>query len=314
MPKMSGNKTQKKQKKRTKAQQPSPSAKKQSLAFYSTSIATIPRQSFKKMRIRGGFLKLPGGMFINPWVSVALHTVAYNDDIEVRNQIYQNFIHELHGPSAWLDALEFASICRAVRAEFLPFFFSSRSKIWFQLDNITKLIEIYSFLTPLPSIVDIIESQGKKFKINLKDYDKVHFAPLLPMVMQLRERPNMMVRFKDFGYRKYSRGGTARDLTYLTKALRERSAETDEILSELELVEVKAPGVWRLVARLHEVAFPLTQGWFIHITFKSTLAWWDDEIERKRRVQQVARVLGLQPSTFSFMGEHHLLYKGWVCV
>jgi hypothetical protein len=120
------------------------------------------------------------------------------------------------------------------------------------------------------------------------------------MIMQLRERPSITVRFKYDGLH-------IRDLNHVGKVL--RSVGTDEILPEIEHVDLKAPGVARICFGLREVSVPLTHGWFVFVTFKSTLQWWDNQNERKRRVRRIVRSLGLQPWTISFMGEAHRGYR-----
>lgn len=225
-----------------------------SLAFYNASVATIPNQSRGIKIIRGSFLELPGG---TSSIYACPGLVAYNHDAEVRNQIYDEYVQECVGSSAWLDALELGNTCKQVRTEFLPVFISSLEKLWFRLDKFTELLDICCSPTSTPFILDELEKQGKTFKINIDDYRKVGVLSIFHMVLQLRERPSMKVRFKDTYLRTCWQGGTSRNLNRVIKALCRRPVGPDDILSNFERLEIKAPGVTGVCFSPREVAVAL---------------------------------------------------------
>ncbi|KAF2448324.1 hypothetical protein P171DRAFT_440722 [Karstenula rhodostoma CBS 690.94] len=240
---------------------------------------TIPNQP-KIKRIRGSFLELPG---------------------EVRNQIYNEYVQECVDPSAWVAALELANTCKQVRAEFLPLLISSLEKLWLRLDKFTELLAICSIPSSISLIVDEVEKQGKTFRIAIDDYRKVGILSIIHMVMQLRERPLINVRFKDTYLLTYRGGGASNKLNQIIKVLRQRPAGSDDVLSDIERLEVKSPGVSGVCFSPREVSVVLGQGWFLEITFKATLEWWNDDAERRTKVRDLVRRLGLHPVTAAFM-------------
>jgi hypothetical protein len=277
----------------------------QSLAFYNACVATIPKQYYEMKRIRGYFLELPGG-------TLSRHTpsdlVTNNLDAEVRNQIYTEYVEECIGPCAWKNALEFGNTCKQVRAEFLPLFISSLEKLWFRLDQFTELLSVCCSPISVSFIVDELVQQKKTFKITIDDYQKFGVRSILHMVMQLRERPSMRIRFKDVSLRTTWSGGTCRQLNHIVTILR-HPVGPDDILSDIERLEIKPPGIYGACFSPREVSVPLNQGWFLEITFKTTLGWWDNDGDRKDKVWELVRHLGLSPVTASFMGISHMIYK-----
>jgi hypothetical protein len=99
-----------------------------------------------------------------------------------------------------------------------------------------------------------------------------------------------------------------RQLNYIVEIL-QHPAGADDILSDIDCLEIKSPGVSGTCFSPCEVSVPLNQGWFLEITFKAALTWWDNEDDRKVKVWDLVHHLGLVPVMASFMGISHMVYK-----